>query len=148
MLDLLDSTTNVGFTWLMAISLCQVISKLTDGRANHIPYRDSKLTRLLQSSLSGHGRVSVRLFIPYYLNEYYFKNIQRCFLDFISKIKHHSLFIHLCLYLQLICTVTPASSSSEETHNTLKFAHRAKHIEIQAAQNKAGFLYNRELIYF
>lgn len=47
--------------------------------------------------------------------------------------------MNLCLYLQLICTVTPASSSSEETHNTLKFAHRAKHIEIQAAQNKAGF---------
>lgn len=37
----------------------QVISKLTDGKATHIPYRDSKLTRLLQSSLSGHGRVSV-----------------------------------------------------------------------------------------
>ncbi|CAN1307012.1 Kinesin-like protein KIN-7K, chloroplastic [Linum perenne] len=36
----------------------------------------------------------------------------------------------------LICTVTPASSSSEETHNTLKFAHRAKHMEIKAAQNK------------
>ncbi|MBA0728500.1 hypothetical protein Golax_001396, partial [Gossypium laxum] len=71
-----------------------VISKLTDGRATHIPYRDSKLTRLLQSSLSGHGRVS------------------------------------------LICTVTPSSSNTEETHNTLKFAHRAKHIEIQAAQNK------------
>jgi hypothetical protein len=49
-----------------------------------------------------------------------------------------SLFIYLCcMRLQLICTVTPSSSSSEETHNTLKFAHRAKHIEIQAAQNKA-----------
>lgn len=76
------------------LTLGTVISKLTDGRATHVPYRDSKLTRLLQSSLSGHGRVS------------------------------------------LICTVTPSSSSSEETHNTLKFAHRAKHIEIQAAQNK------------
>ncbi|XP_076890770.1 kinesin-like protein KIN-7K, chloroplastic [Bidens hawaiensis] len=76
------------------LSLGTVISKLTDGKASHIPYRDSKLTRLLQSSLGGHGRVS------------------------------------------LICTVTPSSSNSEETHNTLKFAHRAKHIEIQAAQNK------------
>ncbi|KAH7854696.1 hypothetical protein Vadar_016880 [Vaccinium darrowii] len=76
------------------LTLGTVISKLTDGRAAHVPYRDSKLTRLLQSSLSGHGRVS------------------------------------------LICTVTPSSSSTEETHNTLKFAHRAKHIEIQAAQNK------------
>ncbi|KAF7837562.1 myosin-6-like isoform X2 [Senna tora] len=36
----------------------------------------------------------------------------------------------------LICTVTPASSSSEETHNTLKFASRSKHVEIKAAQNK------------
>ncbi|KAL4379213.1 hypothetical protein GQ457_02G024490 [Hibiscus cannabinus] len=76
------------------LTLGTVISKLTDGRASHIPYRDSKLTRLLQSSLSGHGHVS------------------------------------------LICTVTPSSSNTEETHNTLKFAHRAKHIEIQAAQNK------------
>ncbi|TKW41842.1 hypothetical protein SEVIR_1G344000v4 [Setaria viridis] len=76
------------------LTLGTVISKLTDGKATHIPYRDSKLTRLLQSSLSGQGRVS------------------------------------------LICTVTPASSNSEETHNTLKFAHRAKRIEIQASQNK------------
>eukprot|EP00250_Pteridium_aquilinum_P013264 c21239_g1_i1 orf=280-3999(+) len=76
------------------LTLGTVISKLTDGKATHIPYRDSKLTRLLQSSLSGHGRVS------------------------------------------LICTVTPASTSNEETHNTLKFAHRAKHVEIFASQNK------------
>ncbi|GMP46884.1 hypothetical protein CsSME_00014872 [Camellia sinensis var. sinensis] len=76
------------------LTLGTVISKLTDEKATHVPYRDSKLTRLLQSSLSGHGRVS------------------------------------------LICTVTPASSNSEETHNTLKFAHRSKHVEIKASQNK------------
>ncbi|XP_076953802.1 kinesin-like protein KIN-7K, chloroplastic isoform X2 [Bidens hawaiensis] len=76
------------------LTLGTVISKLTDVKASHISYRDSKLTRLLQSSLSGRGRVS------------------------------------------LICTVTPSSSNTEETHNTLKFAHRAKHIEIQAAQNR------------
>ncbi|THU57821.1 hypothetical protein C4D60_Mb03t07590 [Musa balbisiana] len=76
------------------LTLGTVIAKLTDGKATHIPYRDSKLTRLLQSSLSGQGRVS------------------------------------------LVCTVTPSSSNAEETHNTLKFAHRAKCIEIQASQNK------------
>ncbi|KAL9359151.1 hypothetical protein Peur_047274 [Populus x canadensis] len=76
------------------LTLGTVISKLTDEKATHVPYRDSKLTRLLQSSLSGHGRVS------------------------------------------LICTVTPASSNSEETHNTLKFAHRSKQVEIKASQNK------------
>lgn len=32
--------------------------------------------------------------------------------------------------------MTPASSNSEETHNTLKFAHRSKHVEIKASQNK------------
>jgi hypothetical protein len=37
----------------------QVIAKLSDGKASHVPYRDSKLTRLLQSSLSGHGQISV-----------------------------------------------------------------------------------------
>ncbi|KAK3427624.1 hypothetical protein EUGRSUZ_F03803, partial [Eucalyptus grandis] len=76
------------------LTLGTVISKLTDGKPSHIPYRDSKLTRLLQSSLSGHGRIS------------------------------------------LICTVTPASGNSEETHNTLKFAHRSKHVEVKASQNK------------
>uniref|UniRef100_A0A7N0US93 Kinesin motor domain-containing protein n=1 Tax=Kalanchoe fedtschenkoi TaxID=63787 RepID=A0A7N0US93_KALFE len=76
------------------LTLGTVISKLTDGKASHVPYRDSKLTRLLQSSLSGHGRVS------------------------------------------LICTVTPASSNCEETHNTLKFAHRSKYVETKASQNK------------
>jgi len=45
--------------YLYLVSALQVIAKLTDGKATHIPYRDSKLTRLLQSSLSGHGRISV-----------------------------------------------------------------------------------------
>ncbi|WZZ29489.1 hypothetical protein YC2023_012890 [Brassica napus] len=36
-----------------------VISKLTDVKASHVPYRDSKLIRILQSSLSGHDRVSI-----------------------------------------------------------------------------------------
>lgn len=39
----------------------KVIGKLSEGKASHVPYRDSKLTRLLQSSLSGHGHVSVSL---------------------------------------------------------------------------------------
>lgn len=77
------------------LTLGTVIAKLSDGNAAHIPFRDSKLTRLLQSSLSGNGaRISV------------------------------------------ICTVTPASSQAEETHNTLKFATRAKKIEITAQRNE------------
>lgn len=76
------------------LTLGTVIGKLSDLKASHVPFRDSKLTRLLQSSLSGHGRVS------------------------------------------LICTLTPASSNIEETHNTLKFAHRAKRVAIYAAPNR------------
>ncbi|KAJ3219906.1 hypothetical protein HDU67_008435 [Dinochytrium kinnereticum] len=42
------------------LTLGNVISKLTeDKNSTHIPYRDSKLTRILQSSLSGNARVSV-----------------------------------------------------------------------------------------
>lgn len=33
-----------------------MISALVDGRCKHIPYRDSKLTRLLQDSLGGNTR--------------------------------------------------------------------------------------------
>ncbi|CAI5478758.1 unnamed protein product [Closterium sp. Yama58-4] len=76
------------------LTLGTVISKLSERKQSHVPYRDSKLTRLLQTSLSGNARIS------------------------------------------LICTVTPASGTLEETHNTLKFASRAKHVEIRANANK------------
>ncbi|KAK9001506.1 hypothetical protein V6N11_083288 [Hibiscus sabdariffa] len=38
--------------------------------------------------------------------------------------------------LTLGTVVTPASSNTEETHNTLKFASRAKRVEIYASRNK------------
>lgn len=37
-------------------ALGNVISALVDGRSTHIPYRDSKLTRILQDSLGGNAR--------------------------------------------------------------------------------------------
>jgi centromeric protein E len=56
----------------------------------HIPYRDSKLTRLLQPSLGGNAQVCI------------------------------------------ICNISPALSNLEESHNTLKFALRAKKIRQHA----------------
>ncbi|ORX82903.1 kinesin-domain-containing protein [Basidiobolus meristosporus CBS 931.73] len=44
------------------LTLGNVISKLTEDKrviSGHIPYRDSKLTRILQSALSGNSRVAV-----------------------------------------------------------------------------------------
>lgn len=40
-------------------SLGNVINALTDGKLTHIPYRDSKLTRILQESLGGNSRTSL-----------------------------------------------------------------------------------------
>eukprot|EP00762_Andalucia_godoyi_P004387 ANDGO_08163.mRNA.1 Kinesin heavy chain len=37
-------------------TLGNVINALTDGKSSHVPYRDSKLTRLLQNSLGGNSR--------------------------------------------------------------------------------------------
>lgn len=74
------------------LTLGSVIAKLSDRSTapQHVPYRDSKLTRLLQTPLSGKGRVV------------------------------------------LLCTVSPASSLADETHNTLKFASRAKKVAVVA----------------
>lgn len=41
------------------LTLATVISKLTDKKSTHVPFRDSKLTRILQPSLSGDARVAV-----------------------------------------------------------------------------------------
>lgn len=40
-------------------ALGMVINSLTDGRSTHIPYRDSKLTRILQESLGGNSRTTL-----------------------------------------------------------------------------------------
>ncbi|WFD30023.1 hypothetical protein MSPP1_001036 [Malassezia sp. CBS 17886] len=40
-------------------ALGMVINALTDGKASHVPYRDSKLTRILQESLGGNSRTTL-----------------------------------------------------------------------------------------
>ncbi|XP_057419244.1 kinesin-like protein KIN-7B isoform X2 [Lotus japonicus] len=41
------------------LTLTSVIRKLSGGKCGHIPYRDSKLTRILQSSLGGNARTAI-----------------------------------------------------------------------------------------
>ncbi|KAJ9060783.1 hypothetical protein DSO57_1027176 [Entomophthora muscae] len=40
-------------------ALGMVINALTDGKSKHVPYRDSKLTRLLQEALGGNSRTTL-----------------------------------------------------------------------------------------
>jgi kinesin family protein 5 len=40
-------------------ALGMVINSLTDSKASHVPYRDSKLTRILQESLGGNSRTTL-----------------------------------------------------------------------------------------
>lgn len=51
--DRLKEATKINLS-LSALGNC--ISSLVDGKSTHIPYRDSKLTRLLQSSLGGNAK--------------------------------------------------------------------------------------------
>ena len=91
------------------MTLGQVVYALSEDdkkRSNgHIPYRDSKLTRILQPSLSGNAQVL------------------------------------------LLCCISPLPSHIEESHNTFKFATRAKKIPQKAVrQNVLGELDDKTLL--
>ena len=51
--DRLKEATKIN---LSLSTLCHVISSLTDSKCTYIPYRDSKLTRILQDSLGGNTK--------------------------------------------------------------------------------------------
>ena len=69
-------------------------STATAASVSFVPYRDSKLTRLLKDSLGGN-----------------------------------------CLTV-MIANVSPSALSSEDSHNTLKYANRAKDIEVRVERNE------------
>lgn len=75
-------------------------SKHTSSRqphsTNHLPYRNSKLTRILQPSLGGQAQIAV------------------------------------------VCTVAPSVECLAETHNTLKFASRARRLRNRASVNETN----------
>ncbi|KAL0225532.1 hypothetical protein RCL1_003444 [Eukaryota sp. TZLM3-RCL] len=76
------------------LTLSRVIISLLKKGSTHVPYRESKLTRLLQESLGGKAKTV------------------------------------------LIATVTPSSSSVDDTLNTLRYAKLAKQIENRPEVNQ------------
>ncbi|KAI8815166.1 P-loop containing nucleoside triphosphate hydrolase protein, partial [Cladochytrium replicatum] len=55
----LDRRKEGSFINKSLLTLGNVISKLTEEKGGHIPFRDSKLTRILQPSLSGNANIAV-----------------------------------------------------------------------------------------
>ena len=78
-------------------ALCEANEK---GTKPHVPFRDSKLTRLLKDSLGGNSRTV------------------------------------------MIANVSPASSTFEDTYNTLKYANRAKNIKTHINRNVLNVQYH------
>ena len=54
-----DRLTEAGNINKSLLTLGTVIGKLADGAKAHIPYRDSKLTRILQNSLGGNAKTAI-----------------------------------------------------------------------------------------
>jgi len=81
------------------LSLANCITALSDRNA-FVPYRDSKLTRLLKDSLGGNCRTV------------------------------------------MIANVSPCHHSYEDSHNTLKYAHRANSIKTKATKNVVSVNYH------
>lgn len=72
-------------------------------RFGHVPYRESKLTRLLSDSLGGHGITLM--------------------------VRHEKCLLLLQLTLFQIACVSPAIGCESESLSTLRYAYRAKNIE-------------------
>lgn len=53
------------------LTLGKVIQALSESKTSHIPYRDSKLTRILQESIGGNSLTRLIINVsPSYVNEY------------------------------------------------------------------------------
>uniref|UniRef100_M1CSC8 Kinesin-like protein n=1 Tax=Solanum tuberosum TaxID=4113 RepID=M1CSC8_SOLTU len=99
-------------------ALGKVINAMTSstpGKPTHIPYRDSKLTRILQDALV--SSTSWTPFSPYFQP------------TLMSDDHLHYDLQGGCSQTALLCCCSPSPSNSSESLSTLRFGARAKHVK-------------------
>ncbi|XP_048138899.1 kinesin-like protein KIN-1 isoform X3 [Rhodamnia argentea] len=97
-------------------ALGNVVHALTcgpNGKGNHIPYRNSKLTRILQDSLVRLPHISPSIIL--------LACIQNISNEFVSQGGNSQ--------MALLCCCSPSASNVSETLSSLRFGARAKHIK-------------------
>ena len=109
--------------WTQSLSaLGNVIKALTDKKSRHVPYRDSKLTRVLQESLGGNAKTAL---------------IINCSP---SRYVELSVLLHCCAVPMAVahrgCCLIWGSYNMAETLSTLRFGKRAKAITNKYARRR------------
>jgi len=112
--DRLKEATKIN---LSLSALGNVISALVDGKAKHIPYRDSKLTRLLQVKLNQQGKCTFPSALTP-LVVFFKKTVRRCIQDSLGGNTK----------TLMVACLSPADNNYDETLSTLRYANRAKNI--------------------
>ena len=104
--------------------------------AGHIPYRDSKLTRILEPSLGGNAKTAIICAMTPVSFGYRRFPAGSCR----TKLAPGSVPAHLVMVDVATLNRLQAKEHADETHSTLRFASRAKRVVNNAVVNEVGIM--------